>query len=100
MSAEMFSEVTNVTAESEPGKKRRRITRGKIGLDDHLCLSPKREQPKKTTSEEFRTEEQCDTLTRTLLLSMSNVPHALILGSIRLVFVDLHVRNTALIGVV
>jgi hypothetical protein len=33
MSAGMFCEVTNVTAESDPGKKRRRITRKKIGLD-------------------------------------------------------------------
>ena len=42
MSAEMFFEVRNVTAESDSGKKRRRITRKKIALDDHLSSSPKR----------------------------------------------------------
>jgi hypothetical protein len=56
MSEEMFCEVRNVTTESDSGKKRsvtrRRITREKITLDDHLSLSPQRERPKKTTSKE------------------------------------------------
>lgn len=101
MSAEMFCEVRNVTAESDSGKKRRRINRKKVALDDHLSLSPKRAQPKKTTSKEFRAGEQCDTLTRTLLLTMSNVPHALILKSFcEVLEVDLRRRDIALICVV
>ncbi len=101
MSAEMFCEVRNVTAESDSGKERRRMSRKEIALDDHLSLSPKRAQPKKTTADEFRAGEQCDTLTRTLLLTMSNVPHALMFKSFREVLeVDLRRRDIALICVV